>query len=278
MPYREDCRYYNGEKPCSFKCEGGCQNFAPFGTRILIIKLGAIGDVLRTTPILPVLKAQHPSSHITWLVEELGAPLLEHNTLIDKVLTPSLGTLARLQVEKFDLLYCLDKVDLATGLAVMVNTTQKLGFGMNEFGTMTTFSAQGEYARVLGLSDHKKFHVNTKPYQQNLFESLGWEYTSTANEYVVPLDENEVARARESSQTHDLESLVAGINTGAGPVFAGKAWRVARIAELCRRVYGELGARVLLLGGPGERNREAGRRDRHRHANREFPAALRCAG
>src|SRR4051812_12769819 len=102
MNYREDCRYYNGEKPCPFKCEGGCQNFVPYGTRILVIKLGAIGDVIRTTPILRRLKELHPSSHITWLVEELGAPLLKLNPLIDKVLTPSLGTLARLQVEKFD--------------------------------------------------------------------------------------------------------------------------------------------------------------------------------
>ncbi|MCX7766040.1 MAG: hypothetical protein N2246_04970, partial [Candidatus Sumerlaeia bacterium] len=48
-----DCKYYLGYKPCgkSLMCEG-CQYYAPMGKRILIIKLGAMGDVLRTTPLL----------------------------------------------------------------------------------------------------------------------------------------------------------------------------------------------------------------------------------
>src|SRR4028118_659784 len=97
MSYRSDCRYYVGEKPCRFKCDhNGCTHFEPFGTRILIIKLGAIGDVLRTTPLLPILKARYPQSHITWLVEEAAAPLLRGNRYIDKVLTPNLDTMMRL--------------------------------------------------------------------------------------------------------------------------------------------------------------------------------------
>jgi hypothetical protein len=97
---------FQGEKPCKFKCEGGCQHFEPFGTRILVIKLGATGDVLRTTPILRALKAKYPSSHITWIVDPISAPLLKSNPFIDRVLAPNFETLSRLQVEEFDLALC----------------------------------------------------------------------------------------------------------------------------------------------------------------------------
>jgi heptosyltransferase-2 len=47
------------------------------------------------------------------------------------------------------------------------------------------------------------------------------------------------------------------LNTGAGDVFATKKWTEEGYALLSNRLAGELGARVLLLGGPAEveRNR-----------------------
>ena len=43
-----DCRHYLGEKPCQANrlCEG-CPDYEPMGTRILVIKLGAMGAVMR---------------------------------------------------------------------------------------------------------------------------------------------------------------------------------------------------------------------------------------
>ncbi|PIU40254.1 MAG: glycosyl transferase, partial [Candidatus Omnitrophica bacterium CG07_land_8_20_14_0_80_50_8] len=50
--------------------------------RILIIKLGAMGDVLRTTPLLPALRKKYPGSKITWLVEARCRGVLEKNPFI----------------------------------------------------------------------------------------------------------------------------------------------------------------------------------------------------
>src|SRR5580658_8338803 len=101
MTYRNDCRFFIGEKPCKFKrdCDDGCAHFQPFGTRILIIKLGAIGDVLRTTPLLPFLKERYPESHITWLVDAVAVPLLADNPRIDRILTPGINAMTRLLAE-----------------------------------------------------------------------------------------------------------------------------------------------------------------------------------
>ena len=257
MIYRNDCRFFIGEKPCKFKreCEG-CPHFEAFGFRILIIKLGAIGDVLRTTPLLPVLKQQYPESHITWVVEEIAAPLLADNPYIDRLLTPCLDTYASLSMQQFDLLLGLDKIDRATALATQVRATEKRGFGMTPQGTLMVFNPEAEHALMLGISDRMKFYLNDKPYQQITFEALGLHYEG--NEYVLELHADEKAWSDAWRKVQRLpEGNVIGVNTGSGTAFAGKAWRIESIAELCKRLHREMGATVLLLGGPqeGERNR-----------------------
>lgn len=53
---------------------------------ILIIKLSAIGDVMHTLPVLNVLRRQYPNAHITWLVEEASADLVQNHPALDRVL------------------------------------------------------------------------------------------------------------------------------------------------------------------------------------------------
>ena len=62
---KTDCRNFYGNQPCDYhkklgiKCDN-CNFYAPIGFKILIIKLDAVGDVLRTTSILPPLKHKYP--------------------------------------------------------------------------------------------------------------------------------------------------------------------------------------------------------------------------
>lgn len=53
--------------------------------RILLIKLSALGDVIHTLPFLEALRAAYPQGHITWLVEEAAAPLLQDHPALDEV-------------------------------------------------------------------------------------------------------------------------------------------------------------------------------------------------
>jgi len=250
--YRADCRHFVGERPCVHKREcADCPHFDEFGTRILIIKLGATGDVLRTTPILRPLRRKYGKCHVTWMVDEVAAPLLKHNPLIDKVLTPDLGAAMRLLAQDFDLLICLDKEDVAIGLATQVRAKTKLGYGMTPQGTLTAFNPESEYAIMLGISDELKFRVNQKTYQQIIFEMLGLEYR--ADEYALFLPPPALEWAGEMRGRLGLESrTVIGLNTGAGPRFAGKAWPISHLIECCRVLGHRPGTAVLLLGGPDE--------------------------
>lgn len=49
----------------------------PFMTAILVIKTGALGDVLRTTSILPGLQQRFPALELTWLTAPAAVPLVE---------------------------------------------------------------------------------------------------------------------------------------------------------------------------------------------------------
>lgn len=49
----------------------------PSPARLLVVRLGAMGDVLHTLPAVELLHRAWPESHITWAVEPRWAPLLE---------------------------------------------------------------------------------------------------------------------------------------------------------------------------------------------------------
>ena len=136
-----DCRYFLGHKPCIFRrpCDG-CPHYRPSGTRILIIKLAAMGDVLRTTPLLRGLKRAHPDSHITWLTEPKVIPMLKGIPEIDRLLAYDPESVLQLAVRAFDQLYCFDKEPKASALAMKIQAGWKTGFGLTEHGNVMPLS------------------------------------------------------------------------------------------------------------------------------------------
>ena len=87
---KTSCRWYVGDRPCApHKREGvtceNCPHEAPVKRRILIVKLGATGDVLRTTALLEPLRRAEPEASITWITAPSAVPLLENIEEIDRV-------------------------------------------------------------------------------------------------------------------------------------------------------------------------------------------------
>lgn len=56
------------------------------GPRILVVRLGAMGDVLHTLPAVATLKLGIPGAHITWAIEPKWTGLLAGNPHVDCVL------------------------------------------------------------------------------------------------------------------------------------------------------------------------------------------------
>jgi ADP-heptose:LPS heptosyltransferase len=261
MKVNLDCVHYVGEKPCRYKrlCEG-CDRYTPMGTRILIIKLAAIGDVVRTTSLIAGLTEQYADPHITWITDPAAAQLLKGNAGIGRLLTYDLGSALFLMSQRFDVLICLDKEPRATALAVLVAADTKLGFTHSPQGSLTVFNPESAYALRLGLDDPLKFHGNTKTYPEIVYEMCGIPYAG--QDYRITPDPEDLRWAealfREKGIAVDGPGPLIGLNTGAGPVFTHKSWTQKGFAALARSLAAETGATVLLLGG--EREMEQNRR------------------
>ena len=55
-------------------------------SRICLIKPSALGDVVQTLPILPVLKARFPDAQISWVIRDSFANLLEGHPCLDEII------------------------------------------------------------------------------------------------------------------------------------------------------------------------------------------------
>lgn len=59
--------------------------------RIVLIRLSALGDIVHTWPLAVAIRAARPQAHLTWIVEEPLAPLVEGHPAVDAVITVATG-------------------------------------------------------------------------------------------------------------------------------------------------------------------------------------------
>lgn len=251
-----DCRFYLGDRPCKFKraCEE-CPHYDPMGPRVLIIKYGALGDVVRTACLLPGLERLVGSpAHVTWLTSAPAEDLVRRMPGVDRVLVSGTPAVNQLNVEHFDLVICLEKEPEPCSIAMTVQADSKRGVGLSRYGTPYPLSEHADYYFALGLDDDEKFFKNEKTYQQLVYEAIDLEYQG--ERYEIELTDEDRAAAERRFSSFEAPSSVrrwVGLNPGAGDVFAFKAWRedgyVALIREVAERCA-DVG--FVLLGGPGE--------------------------
>ncbi|NUP88564.1 MAG: glycosyltransferase family 9 protein [Candidatus Sumerlaeia bacterium] len=256
---RYDCRHYSGYKPCGVNpvCQG-CDHYDPAGQRILVIKLAAMGDVLRTTPILPALRREYPRAHITWLTRPESRGLLRCNPHLDRLLVWGLDATLILEAIPFDLVLNFEKDLAALALAERLHVREHRGFRLTNHGTVGIADECAAEALRLGLDDHHKFHVNTKPMQQIVCEMAGLSWDGTLYHYVP--SPRTLAMRQSFAQMHPelAGKMVIGVSTGCGPGFPTKQWAMKNVLDLLKRLSERPGTVTLLLGG--EREAEFNRR------------------
>ena len=253
---------------------------------ILLIKLGAMGDVLRTTPLLTAFKKKYPDSKICWLVHAPCRGVLEKNPLIDSLMDYSQESLHRLKTDRFDLSVNLDKEPEAIDAIMAVPSKNKMGFGRSPEGKLCALNALSDYAYRLGIDDDLKFRKNQKSYQEISFEQVGLEFNH--EEYIFSVDPAGAVRAGNYLRSlgvnlDNKDRLVIGINTGSGGRFAGKRLPVSTTLELIEKFSTRMKALIFILGGQDEveRNRAISRGSKYpvvntgSHPIHDFAAIVR---
>ena len=94
---RDDCVHFNGYKPCrphketQVHCDD-CTRYQPARFRILVLKVGLAGEVLRCTPLLRRLRELHPDADITWVTafpDFVPAPVVRAFSPLERLLERS---------------------------------------------------------------------------------------------------------------------------------------------------------------------------------------------
>jgi len=254
-----DCTTFTGYKPCypGVDCSEQCRDPRPFGMRILVVSLDAMGAVLMTTAQLEGLRRAYPESTVFWVTRPAAMPLLQGNPFLHRVLPWTDEQRMVLQQMEFDLVLNADK---SVGACAFVNTLRARevrGFRLNTAGQIIPANPEAEYSYRLGLDDELKFRRNTRTGQDILAEA--WKLPYARAEYVLVLSPEEGTFCREKRREWGLEEadLVVGFNTGCSDLFPNKKMTVAQHLELIRRLARRPGVRVLLLGGREDTERNA---------------------
>ena len=168
-----DCRHYRTSVPCrphkqSRVCCDSCSVYAAVDERILIVKLDAMGDVLRTTACLEPLRRLHPRSHVTWITRRESLPLLSGNPCIDRVLTIDSAYLEFLLAEDFDLALGPDTDPLAASIMQVATATEKRGFVGDRRGGVIPQNDAAEAWWRMGQNDTLK-RQNRRTYGEWLY-------------------------------------------------------------------------------------------------------------
>jgi len=221
---------------------------------ILIIKLGAIGDVLRTTSILRGLRKKYAAS-ITWLTKSSSYELLKNNELIDNLVIFEKHDKFS---EKFDLVINLDDDKAACTIASETLSHKIIGAYLKDGKTAYTDDSapwfdMGLISRFGRQRADKLKKENKKTYQEILGEILDIDMSAP----ILNLNEKSLEFPKDFANKNGIkeDDMVIGLNTSAGKRWKQKRLSIDKTVELINALNNNFKVKLLLFGGQEEVNR-----------------------
>ena len=262
MIVHTNCRHFRTSMPCFLHKQTGitckvCTAHDAMCDRIVIVKLGAPGDVLRTTCVLAPLRASHPGCHVTWITRMDAAGLLAGNPDIDRVLVVESNYMEALFTESFDLVIGPDADVLSASIVSMVRAPEKRGFVSDGRGSVTPLGGAATTWFHMGVNDALKCA------QRDTYAT--WLYRICGIVGPIAPPSIQIGRRARTRASNFLATHTRGyrrrvvINTGASNRWEEKRWKIRHylaLVELVTQV--EPDTALLLVGGPaeGDLNRE----------------------
>lgn len=211
--------------------------------KIIIIKLGAKGDVVRTLPILAGIKEKYPDSEIDWITKKESEDILKKISDIRK-----LYTLPEEPHESYNILYNLDIEKQATDLSEKIKADKKLGF-KSDGDYVSTFNLGAEYYLNTLFDDELK-RTNKKTYQEMMFQAAELDYKKQFYPIILNKKDKEYGEDFIKKNNINKEKLI-GIHMGASSRWPSKVWHEEKVKDFIIKAKNK-GYEILLFGGPNE--------------------------
>lgn len=227
--------------------------------KILIVRLGAMGDVIHAMPAVAGLRIMFPNAHIGWIIEERWSDLLRLSPIVDSVHTvdtrrwrkhllkseavrEAVASLRDIRAQHYDVTIDFQGAIKSALLAVLSGTPERYGFA-------------NPWEKPAGL-----FYTHTVRPQKKHVIQQNLELVMSFAEKEHAIQQGGLARfISADARLHDwankrtmqlgLTGRFVMLNPGAG--WGAKQWPIERYTEVARAL-GSSGIRSLINFGPGE--------------------------
>jgi len=228
---------------------------------VLLIRLGAVGDVLRTLPALHLIRASYPAVRVAWLVEDLSRDLLLGHPEIDEVLRfprrelrdaahPRIlagllaGVARDLRRRRFDV--ALDfQGSLKSGLlALLSGAPRRVGLSPGHCRELSWLFTN-EWVRP------RERRLNRVERNLLIAEAIG--ARGDTIEMILPERPDEGRAAEDLLRSLNPRGLpVVVLSPGTSRRQRHKRWPAEHFSGLAGRLASDAGVLVLVVWGPGE--------------------------
>jgi heptosyltransferase-1 len=229
--------------------------------RILIVKLGSIGDIIHTLPSLAVIRKAYRNAEISWVVERRSVEILRDNPFLDhlievdtKALRRGLMSgetlraprqqLRRLRASAFDLALDFQGLIKSATIARLSGARRIFGFsreGLREPPSRFLLSKQ--------ISVPKQTHVINKGLEL-VRGALNVDVPSAAADFEFPIGINTIHQQEAAAVSATIGGNFAILNPAGG--WPTKLWSPERFGALADELWTRHGISSVVTYGPNE--------------------------
>jgi heptosyltransferase-1 len=214
--------------------------------RFLIVRLGSLGDIIFTLPMLAALRDTFCRSHIAWVVNERWKPLLEGNPDLNDVITLPNSSISaffkcgkRLRENKYTTVFDVQGLYKSALLAKLTRVKPRIGYSFSfaREGLASLFYTK----RVRPVSKHMV--------DQNLELAAAAGARIEGARFPLSIPGEAQSVVQQFLTTTKISRYVV-LSPGGG--WLSKLWPPDRFGELAVKLWERHGLRIIINCGPAE--------------------------
>ena len=234
--------------------------------KILVLRLSAVGDVIRTLPAVKALKENYPSSSISWIVEEPSRAFLKSQPEVDEVILfprkrwtkgiKSLGGMWKtiremwgfiigIRKRRFDVVLDFHGILKSGLLSFLSGSPKRIGYDRRS-------TKEGNF--LFSNVKVKLPEERISRFQRNLslLKGMGLEVKGLKYSLHIPPEDREYVESFFKASSASLKRPLIAIHPGTSPKAFFKRWMPDQYAQLADRLIREFNATVLFTWGAEE--------------------------
>src|SRR3989338_9480085 len=193
------------------------------GMHVLIIKLGALGDVLRTTFVAKGIKEKYTKSTITWLTKENAEEILTNNPFVDTIVVWEQRDL--LYGKHFDWVLSLDDEEEVCTFAFAMDTERLQGAYLQNTKRVYTADVEAWFGMGLlrseehgGKAEADRLKAANRRTFQDIYAEMFDIKQCAQRKPILELNLKELNYGKEIAEKAGIkkQNTIIGMNPGAG--------------------------------------------------------------